>query len=199
MCSLGPCREPTRSVEANCFLIDFSLWPVHFPVLNARERPALMCWSCTTQKGWFREAMGCGCRLLSHGRGVMQPVIVRGALHHLQTKPKPYVNFYPDPRLFLWVQVYYCCSNSFFLMECLNFHYKKELLRLSYLDCLLDNWPDHQSKAPTPQPLEMWERHMFISSECLLWCCTGFIRLAKNHKEPTCMDTDDSCLLIDVS
>ena len=78
----------------------------------------------------------------------MKPVNVRGAVHHLQTRPEPYVNFYPDPRLFLWVQVYYCCSNSFFLMKCLNFHYKKTLLRLSCLDCLLDNWPDHQSKAP---------------------------------------------------
>lgn len=46
-------------------------------------------------------------------RGAMKPVNVRGAVHHLQTKPEPYVTFYPDPRLFLWVQVYYCYSNSF--------------------------------------------------------------------------------------
>ena len=132
-------------------------------------------------------------------RGEMKPVNVRGTVHDLKTRPAPYVNFYPDPRLFLWVQVYYCCSNSFSLVKCLYFHFKKTLLRLSCLDCLLDNWPDHQSKAPSSSALGNVGKHMFISSEWLFWCCTGFIRLAKNHEERACVSAAHSCLLIDIS
>lgn len=106
-------------------------------------------------------------------RGAMKPVNVRGAVHHLQSRPEPYVNFYPDPRLFLWVQDYYCCSNSFPLMKCLHYHYKKTLLRLSYLDCLLDNWPDHQSKAPCSSALgnvgKAYVHQLWIAALLLHW------------------------------
>lgn len=113
----------------------------------------------------------------------MKPV--RGAVHHLQTKPEPYVNFYPDPRLFLRVQVCNCWSNSVSWMKCLLFHYKKTLLRLSCVWAAY--WTTSliiRAKLLTPQPLEMWERHMLISSERLPWCSrasSGWLRTTKSQ------------------
>lgn len=128
-------KAPNRSVEANWFLIVFSLWPVCLQLTGAA--PA---------RKAAQMAIGCGCHLLICG--AMKAGNAKSAVHHLQTRPEPYVNLYPGPRLFLRVQAYYCCSNPFSLIKCLHFHYKKTLLRLSCLDCLLDNWPDHQSRAP---------------------------------------------------
>lgn len=128
-------KAPNRSVEVNWFLIVFSLWPV-CPQL-AGAAPA---------RKAAQMAVGCGCHLLIYG--AMKAGNAKGAVHHLQTRPEPYVHLYAGPRLFLRVQAYYCCSNPFSLIKCLHFHYKKTLLRLSCLDCLLDNWPDHQSRAP---------------------------------------------------
>lgn len=147
-------KAPNRSVEANCFLIVFSLWPVRFASLKCHRNAgsdALELHHPGRLLHQTRQTAAdtiCLFVVAQARRGAMRTANVRGAVHHLQTRPEPYVTLYPDPRLFLRVQAYYCCSNPFSLMKCLHFHYKKTLLRLSCLDCLLDNWPDHQSKAP---------------------------------------------------
>lgn len=125
-----------------------------------------MCWSCSSRKaGSEREPAGdaplwhqrqsrshktCECE----GWRV-QHIIHRPDLCHMCI-------FYSDPWLPLWVQVHYCPSNS--LLKCLHLQYVQTLLRLR----CLDNWPDHQSKAPAPQSWETWQWHLFIQTAALV-------------------------------
>lgn len=139
--------------------------------------PALMCWNCTTQEGWFREAIGCGCHLLICGstgkEGSDETCECEGCSASLTEQTWAICEFLSRSKTFLWVQDYYCCSNSFPLMKCLHYHYKKTLLRLSYLDCLLDNWPDHQSKASCSSALgnvgKAYVHQLWIAALLLHW------------------------------
>lgn len=113
-----------------------------------------MCWSCSWQEGWLREGISWGCSSVAP-EAKQEPWNLwvwrlRGAAHHLQARPEPYVHSQPDSWFVLWVQVYYCSSNSLFLLKCLHLQYVQALLCLR----CLDNWPDHQSKAPSSSALE---------------------------------------------